>query len=66
MSAGLKPEWLARQFHRVNVDVAQWPEYMRREAGFTDKGLTEAERKEAAPRLRVRADELDPRHTHDS
>jgi len=61
MSAALlRKGWLDRQFHGVNVDVAIWPESMRREAGFNDRTLTLDERKEAAALLRKRADELDP------
>lgn len=30
----LKPGWLQRQFDEVSRDIATWPEWMRREAGF--------------------------------
>lgn len=30
----LKPGWLQRQFDNVNKDIAMWPAWMRREAGF--------------------------------
>lgn len=30
----LRPGWLVRQFKQVDEEVAQWPEYMKREAGF--------------------------------
>jgi hypothetical protein len=33
----LKPGWLGRQFKRVNDDVAIWPPWMKREAGFMDE-----------------------------
>jgi hypothetical protein len=55
----LKPGWLEREFHRNAVDVAMWPAHMRREAGFTDEGLTKKQRTEAAVILRQRANELD-------
>lgn len=56
----LTPGWLGRHLERVSVDVAMWPEDMRRLGGFTDEHLTPSQRKEAARRLRARADELDP------
>jgi hypothetical protein len=33
----LKPGWLNRQFARVEEEVRQWPEWMRREAGFEER-----------------------------
>lgn len=60
----LEPGWLGRQFSRVEIEVALWPEGMRREAGFDDSRLTVAQRKQAASVLRGRADELDPPAKH--
>lgn len=56
----LKPGWLDRQMNETEVEVATWSEALRSAAGFTDEGLTLKQRKEAATRLRKRADELDP------
>jgi hypothetical protein len=33
----LKAGWLDRQFDKVNEEVRDWPEWMRREAGFSDQ-----------------------------
>jgi hypothetical protein len=56
----LRPGWLSRQFEANAIEIATWPESMRASAGFTDEGMTERQRKEAARILRKRADELDP------
>ena len=37
----LRPGWLARQFARVDRDIEQWPEAMKREAGFTVGTMSE-------------------------
>ena len=63
----LKPGWLARQLNEVAIESATWPKWM--SDGKTELRLTPAQRKEAARRLRARADELDPpeeKHTCDS
>lgn len=52
--------WLKRQMDANSIEVATWPKYMLREAGFTDVGLTTKQKKEAARILRARAEELDP------
>jgi len=57
---------LEQQFNHVAVEVATWPESMRRAAGFTDDSLTPEQRKEAAKRLRRRAEELDPQNREGS
>jgi hypothetical protein len=56
----LRPGWLSRQFEANAIEIATWPESMRASAGFTDEGMTERQRKEAARILRKRGDELDP------
>lgn len=60
--AKLPSGWLARQMHRVAVDCAMWPAAMRREGCFDDRNLTLEQRKEAASKLRARANELDPQN----
>jgi hypothetical protein len=32
----LKQGWLGRQFEKVEKDVQNWPNWMKREAGITD------------------------------
>jgi hypothetical protein len=60
MSYTPKAGWLQRQLDANAIEVAMWSESMRYAAGFTDAGLTAKQRREAARRLRARADELDP------
>jgi hypothetical protein len=56
----LKPGWLQRQIENAAIETAMWTESMRKAGGFTDEELTADQRREAARRLRARADELDP------
>jgi hypothetical protein len=44
----LKAGWLDRQFEKVNEEVNEWPEWMRKEAGFSD---TETEKVERSPKV---------------
>jgi len=49
--------WLTRQFENVKRDVAEWPEWMRRESGRMKTDLTTAEMREKYLDLRAECDE---------
>ena len=53
-----EPGWLNKALHESMVDAATWPSWLRDSSD--DAELSPAQRKEAAARLRARADELDP------
>ncbi len=39
----LKEGWLDRQFEMVKKDIQAWPEWMRREAKFSPKGIAKSD-----------------------
>lgn len=46
--AARQPGWLKRQLDRAAVDIAEWPEWMRREAGL-ERGATMNEQQAVVP-----------------